>query len=829
MKRILYVVAVGLGLGASVFAGTRLLSQPPPPPVPAAPAVYNTEQEWIVSDIANAILNVAAFARHESGPTPVASVTDLHIAPGVSLAKFRIEAGAQYSIDVTQHLWAPDPFIPLARQALGPTPGVEVPDDGGALRSALTDPRPEIIQSHNTRISARLRSDPRSPALHEQAALVLGALALRENAAILSDPRRMMSRMTAHLAVARALDINPPTLDGELAAAVLLALANRQSAALARLTIIEAADKSPAVAAWTRALRVRVTKDWRLVPDVSAATLLEQREAVRAAHLAVGNTRSLATFDKVSRKQLSDWGRAMFHQSPSVETGHLFAETTITAELDEAAAVRRSFPGSANFSDAATVVRELNIEPSSGPATFEAERQFWVIDWGTWAAASQRHVAAGLVCTSRHLRKMLGLPEQASAVDRTYQTAFGGLRLFPLVAREIATDGTDAAEYTRAAGAAGELARTRPDLMTDSVWTGLHRKPAFAAVPPGVPPSDQWFAPRFPAGTAFDPRRVYTANYQVRVDPATLAALRQMAPHEGTFVLRAVDQQYGAAASLETLQKELGALAGYDLSAAWKIARAAMPVPDVYVPIVRRIAETMNPDDWYWVAEYLADHDRNAEAEAAFERYRREGRDQVSAANRSEWFVIQLFRAGQRARALTVARSAAEVYSYGGLITYGEALDLSGDPARAETFYRQALERYGHHERDLLAFLIRHQAGNPAYTREAQSLAPKVFPAGFEPVTAGALSGAPDAGMQIERVGVRGAANGLRAGDVIVAVDGVRIRNIDQYAVQKYRSWQPEMRFVVWREGRYLEIPTTLRHRWVVNTLRPFPKPADAH
>lgn len=61
----------------------------------------------------------------------------------------------------------------------------------------------------------------------------------------------------------------------------------------------------------------------------------------------------------------------------------------------------------------------------------------------------------------------------------------------------------------------------------------------------------------------------------------------------------------------------------------------------------------------------------------------------------------------------------------------------------------------------------------------------------------------------------------------MVAVDGTRIRDWNQYIAMKYQSWKPEMRFTVWRDGKYLDISTNLRHRWVVNDMRPYPKPAD--
>jgi hypothetical protein len=155
---------------------------------------------------------------------------------------------------------------------------------------------------------------------------------------------------------------------------------------------------------------------------------------------------------------------------------------------------------------------------------------------------------------------------------------------------------------------------------------------------------------------------------------------------------------------------------------AWWIARAASDRPDFYVPFVRRIAETMSADDYYDVAEYPADHGHDAEAIATFEQYGRIARDRVSMSGRTKWFVVPMFRSGQRAIATQMARDAAEVYSYGGLVAYASVLDMSGETRQAETFYRQAVERYGSdHSEELAAFLMRHQSENASYARDARN------------------------------------------------------------------------------------------------------------
>jgi hypothetical protein len=817
MKRIAYLLVICLGLGVGIVAGARRLSRPASVPAPVR-AAHATEQEWLVSDITNAILNIAAFAKHESDDGESPRVVDLHVtAPGV-LAKFSIERRAQhYTIDVTDHLWAPGAFVGMARELIGPATVTAAPD-GRLLVAALTDPTAEVIQSENTRLSRLLAKEPRSSALHEQAALLLGALALRENASILSDPRVMMARMTAHLAIARALVPGASTLEGRLAEAVLLTLVNRQRDAMARLDAIDQSDPSPMVRAWTRALRVRTTKDWRLVSNVASASLLEQRETLRAAHQTVGDARSLPMVDLLAQEDVIDWGRIILHESPTVEGGNRFSDTAVAFELRDAFAVRQSFAPSLGRDDH-RLIRALDAEPQAGPAG--ANDEFWIIDWGLWAASSQRHLAASLACTSRHYRKMLGLDDEAAAMDRKAREDFGALRLFPLVALEAAIDTESVADYTAAVSAAGTLARAHPDVVTDFLWAHFQEKKDFAPPPAAIPPAAPWFSPLFPAGTAFEPPRIYTAGSHL--DPAQIEALKAIAPFERAFVFRSIELRFGPKPGVDVLRREIGSLADYDDRAAWQIASAAIDTPDVYLPIVRRLAETMDPENWYWVAEYLVEHGREDEALVPFERYRQEARDLVGISNRADWFVKRLIREGQRPRALAMAKDAADVNSYVGLTTYADALDITGETRRAEQIYRDAAERYfPSGDGALLAFLERHRTDSAAYAAEAREVSAKVFPKGLEAATAQSLSGPPDAGLSVSTTGAIGEQNGVQKGDVIVAVDGSRVRSLTQYRAIKFQSWEPEMRFIVWRDGKYIEVPTRLRHRWIKNVLRPY-------
>jgi hypothetical protein len=45
----------------------------------------------------------------------------------------------------------------------------------------------------------------------------------------------------------------------------------------------------------------------------------------------------------------------------------------------------------------------------------------------------------------------------------------------------------------------------------------------------------------------------------------------------------------------------------------------------------------------------------------------------------------------------------------------------------------------------------------------------------------------------------------------------------------KYQTWTPDMRFTIWRGGKYLDVGTSLRHQWIVNKLEDYRGIAGTH
>jgi hypothetical protein len=200
----------------------------------AAPR-YTTEEERLVSEIAGSILNMAAFADHFEPGDPF-QVRNVRLGHG--RAKYSLARRAEvFTVEVPGHVWVPASYVRLARSFMADAADPAVTEDPARDRTPLATLIGDGIAAQNLRLSRLLTEHPRSSALHERAALLLAAAARQ---AAVSDRRVLLCRMTAHLAVARALHSGSLETDG--------VLAEHQLAALAALAAAEAAITGPAVA-----------------------------------------------------------------------------------------------------------------------------------------------------------------------------------------------------------------------------------------------------------------------------------------------------------------------------------------------------------------------------------------------------------------------------------------------------------------------------------------------------------------------------------------------------------------------------------------------------
>jgi hypothetical protein len=179
----------------------------------------------------------------------------------------------------------------------------------------------------------------------------------------------------------------------------------------------------------------------------------------------------------------------------------------------------------------------------------------------------------------------------------------------------------------------------------------------------------------------------------------------------------------------------------------------------------------------------------------------------------------------KNADASEVAQAAAAVASYGGLRTLARYLEHTGDLEGAERVLQGARERYGNEplmpedvaeakdgdqdEDYLLQFYYR-----AAFVRRAKlyedkfwGLARDDFPRGLEKLERASLSGRPEDGVMVLTATDQAMAAGLRQGDIIVGVNGHRVRSRRQYLLVLEFTNEPDFLLDVFRHPAYVQIP----------------------
>lgn len=813
----------------------------PKPPV-AFDSPWKTEQEWLVDFIVRDLAGTAAYAATGRAPRPedlevrvsqaaarTGTSPSVRVGASLTLEKGQPPRTAQEELRLTPHLWAPEQYQGIARAFLGtdgpPSAAAAAAKGGGErLLKALLDLRAATLIRENRALSERLKASPRDAEAHEDAALLVGAFALRDEAYWLVDTRPALCRMTAHLALAAVFGAGkPPGVSARYAQAIQLTLVERQKEALDLLAELErSAGPAAEQAAWIRALRLRTTGDWRLSADVPRLTLLEKQAEFRAQATMIDPSAAVARLDtRGAPEAIPAWGRILIGVSAPVEAGQRFGMPTLAMEMQEVQEAWKSLREGPLPED--TLADALNEPP--GPLVSrdaKGETRLEVLDWGAWASSGQRHILHEVRGYQRFMERALAQKEASKAFGEQARGQFGGLLLYPTFMASLAED---AATYRAGMSAARSVAFRSPERVTPGCWVLLRTKFDFAPIPKDLPDQTSWFDPPEPSGTLL--------NWTFRLEylPALMGAsaeerrrLREMAPYH--VHLAEVDYQKSGAWSRPRdpaqLAKAFGPSSEYSTGVMRLMAQAAWYDTPAYRRYAGRLCD-LQPYACFELGSRLAQLHLDDEAAIAYQRGFDQSQDRVGASNNSRWLVDYYFDHGQEARALGVAKQALEVGSWSGIFTMARLMERMGRLDEAELYYGQLLHRYDN-KNELLGFFYRRAIAtkDPTYERRFQNMKPEVFPAGLDPIDRPKLTSPPRDGVVVRGENDNTLGCGLKFGHVIVGLDGFRVRNLEEYSAVLALSQSPDMTLLVWRGKTYDEVKVSLWERLFYVQMRDF-------
>jgi hypothetical protein len=196
---------------------------------------------------------------------------------------------------------------------------------------------------------------------------------------------------------------------------------------------------------------------------------------------------------------------------------------------------------------------------------------------------------------------------------------------------------------------------------------------------------------------------------------------------------------------------------------------------------------------------------------------------EVDVASDSRWLVMHYHSTGQVARALALAERSADAYSRRGLTTAAILYETLNRFEDAERMFKAVADRY-EIGGPLLGFYYRmvNQRRQPRFEAPLQSSVSALFPNGLQPTPASSAV-TPARGVIIHKDNIDMIKAGFQAGDIIVALEGYRVDNLEQYdAINECFREKPEMVLTMWR-GSNFERKITVPNRQIDLELRSHP------
>jgi tetratricopeptide (TPR) repeat protein len=723
-------------------------------------------------------------------------------------------AGLKFDLNVNGPIWSPGVYRDLAAavaKATGLAPGDTNNTGGTALLSKLLDETPETIEWENQALSRALEKDFTDPELHEQAALLLGAFLFREHSGNFFEIRSPLSRMTAHLAMARGLrGTNSYGVNGRLAEAVLLSLVNDEAPALEQLKSLDTNNAS--VAAMARALRARNTGDFRPLTAVTGRSRMESMAWFAAMADYVGAASAWPKLDD-NQKQTIDFVRIANEESYSVDMGHELLAASIPLELQEIQNVYAlSHKDKLAQKELATALNELSGRCfSTGPGR---EIHVQVIDWGQWAMFFQRHLCHAVQQNFHFMNGMWGVPDDAKEFAAHCEQEFNGLRLYPFVRRYNCTD-IDAYHKSEDDGFAVTVAT--PQLVPAQCWNYLCYRVSFAPsyIPAPNPHINEWHNHNPPPGTVYDlhPRLNHPSLTGRLGVLARFERLHELAPYDVRITDYLIEKKYNNRPTYDQAMELYRDLLPYSVHALLAVAKTVYDQPDQYEKLLIQAAE-LNPVCYYNLGDYAAHLDQEDKAANYYDQGCDTDPDSVRVSNYALWRVRYYLKKGRTDRARKIADEAGEVYSYVGLEAKAVFFETTTNYGGAFEWFAKIEERYNDSS-PFIAFCLRYKAltGDTRFDQELQKRVKTLFRGEMEKVSLSDFHSAPSDGVLIRQENDLLLAAGLKQSDVIVAIKGVRVHNFLQYNYIRDSQEDPELDLIVWQGKAYHEIKSSPPNR----------------
>lgn len=786
---------------------------------------YLNEQERLVDGIGRDIAEILGYAKYNRNENGFArgevnlSTKTQDLNAGTYLYSVTIgknHPSFDYSLTLVDFIWSPKTYEPFARTILHsfelqPSPASQIPSE---FLNNIAKAERKLLFLENERISEALSQNPLDASLHEQAALLLGVFSSLEISGSFFDNRSLLSRMTAHLTLASALNQGKQGIVGRMANAILESLSGRKRIASDVIRQIDSQNPNPTERSISRAIKMGINSDFRVYNEADSTPLedLISCQFYALSHPIEDVLKRFATH--VS--PLSHQWRTMFSAARlSVASGSLIQTKMISSAVAEFIECRNAYKKvhDDNFS---SFCEELNLQPSGCLSNKGEVPTLNVLSWELVCSFFQRQFAYAILLEYQYYKWSLHVNDVAAKVKEGIDKNFYKLTFFPFIADRFILKGY---ERRYVYSAINKLFKERPEIIPLGIW----KLSVPMAAKNGTvlsPPAEAWFDPAIPMGTALVERT------DMKNCPKTLPfyeRLRRLNPYESYLAYAWAREKYGEFPTAEQYREAFGPLSEYDQRAISLICRGEIYNPEKFVVLAEKIAQG-DPSVYFDAADYCVINNMPKKAVEFYEKAFKSVPNQIAVANNSDWLVQYLYSTGEKSKAEQLAESAAAVYSRRGIQTLGRLLERQGKLNDAEAQYKAIKERYDNVS-PLLSFYLRNSEKDPRFKQAADELLPEIFPAGLQRVGLASFSGVPDRAIIVQSTWWI-SDSPLKWDTIIVGINGYAVTSAAQYDVVKELADQKTCSVIYWDGEAFRErTEPTVHHNSLGVSIREYKKP----
>lgn len=692
-------------------------------------------------------------------------------------------------IELSPSCWDTASYSALI-DACGIATGTASADDS-KLRELLLTPTTANLQTANLELSKKLATSPADASLHEQAALLLGTMALRESAGSFADLRPLLCRSTAHLAFAAAMrKDSAPTVSGKLAEILHLAQMGRPLPALenaAQLPDNEVLNR------WVRALKVNITGDFRPLESAADRTLMENLALAKAIclHRGPDSLRKLVGSNK-DLQLLPDWSRLLLSSNFSVDDGHLAMRFGPPLEMGEIGTIFKL----GEKSELSAYTRVINLPVTT---SLVENGRTSVISNGDWAHYFRRHLFHTVTRIHGFILDQWGVPDTAAEWEKEFLPLLGKLPGGELAAPYLSTT---ASSYQKRLAATHEFILSQPETVPPNLWFD-YRFEAIGFKPEvNMPSQPGWFRDVTPPETAFNP------GHRIRMETASnsnwvelITRLHKLNPWDPSLCYE-LGENTGN--NQKSITEASAKISDFSMLPYHQLVRCGSLSRSDLIKTLQSFAG-IDPSQGLQLGLLLVLDGREKEAFDAYQQAFDHASDRVQVSNTTRWLMNYCIANGMEQRAAEIADHNAKVYSASGLTCGLMHAIHEKDLKKARELSKNITERYGREDYlPLVEWML----------NKDESALRMVFPKGLENVSAADFDAkTPVSGVRLtQRSSVTDAA-GLRIGDVVCAIDGQRVRNLLQYYFLMDLSIKSDSVLLVQRGHKILEIQAIVPDR----------------